>query len=110
MEQNNSCRNAGRRNGAMIFGFNLRGGSNIVPGMILVAVGALFLLGNLHIVHSTYWLAYWPVILIAVGLVQLVDASHQGARITGAVLMGAGAVVLADNLGYLTVNVWDLWP
>ena len=82
----------------------------LVPGVILVGIGALFLLGNLHIVHVRDWFAYWPVILVAIGLVQLVDANHSGGRVSGAVLLGIGALFLADNLGYIWFNLWDLWP
>jgi hypothetical protein len=80
----------------------------MIPGMILIAIGALFLLDNLHIVHVAQWLAYWPVILIAVGLVKLVDSSHQGGRIAGGVVMVVGGLFLADNLHYLRID--QMWP
>jgi predicted membrane protein len=91
-------------------GFNLGGTSALIPGLVLVGIGALFLLGNLHIVHVSSWVAYWPVILIAIGLVKLVDSTDSGGRITGGVLMGIGGLFLADNLGYITFNLGDLWP
>ena len=51
-----------------------KGTSALIPGLTLVAIGALFLLDNLHIVHVSNWFAYWPVILIAIGLVKMVDS------------------------------------
>lgn len=80
----------------------------MIPGLILIAIGALFLLDNLHIVHVAAWFAYWPVILIAFGLVKLVDSTHQGGRIAGGVLMAVGGIFLADNLGYLRID--QMWP
>ena len=80
----------------------------MVPGLVLVAIGALFLLDNLHIVHVSTWFAYWTVILIAIGLVKLVDSTHTGGRIAGGVLMGVGGLFLADNLGYLSID--QMWP
>jgi len=80
----------------------------MIPGLILVAIGALFLLDNLHIVHVSAWVAYWPVILIAVGLVKTVDSDHTGGRIAGAVLMTIGGLFLADNLGYVRID--QMWP
>jgi hypothetical protein len=80
----------------------------MIPGMILVAIGTLFLLDNLHIVHVSTWFAYWPVILIAVGLVKLVDSTHTGGQIAGGVLMAVGGLFLADNLGYLRID--QMWP
>ena len=82
----------------------------MIPGLVLIGVGALFLLGNLHIVHVNDWVDYWPVILIAIGLVKLVDSNYKYGRIAGGVLMGVGGLFLADNLGYLKFDVWDLWP
>jgi predicted membrane protein len=82
----------------------------LMPGAILIGIGALFLLGNLHIVRIHDWLDYWPVILIAIGMVHMVDARHSGGRAMGAVLMAAGGLLLADNLGYLKFRIADLWP
>jgi len=82
----------------------------MIPGLILVGIGVLFLLDNLHIVRIHDWFDYWPVILIAVGLVQLVDSSYTGGRVIGGILAGLGGLFLADNLGYLKFNIWDLWP
>ncbi len=80
----------------------------MIPGLILVAVGALFLLDNLHIVHVSAWFAYWPVLVIAVGLVKLVDSTYTGGRIAGGVMMTVGGLFLADNLGYLRID--QMWP
>ncbi len=78
--------------------------------MILVAVGALFLLGNLHIVYFKEWLQYWPVILVAAGIVKLVDSTEVGGRAAGGTLVGVGAIWLAKNLGYLDIRWHDMWP
>ena len=80
----------------------------MIPGLILVAIGALFLLDNLHIVHVSTWFAYWPVILIGFGLVKLVDSQHTGGQIAGGVLMAIGGLFLADNLGFVRID--QLWP
>ena len=80
----------------------------MIPGLILVAIGALFLLDNLHIVHVSTWFAYWPVILIAIGLVKLVDSASTAGQIAGGVLMGVGGLFLADNLGYIRIE--QMWP
>ena len=85
-----------------------RGTAAMIPGLVLVAIGALFLLDNLHIVHVSTWFAYWPVILIAIGLVKLVDSTHTGGHIAGGVLMAVGGLFLADNLGYLSID--QMWP
>src|SRR5690242_9868836 len=50
----------------------------IIPGIILVALGALFLLNNLHIIQVREFFRYWPVILIALGLARLLDSGQAG--------------------------------
>jgi len=82
----------------------------MVPAIVLIGIGALFLLNNLHIIYVREILRFWPAILIAVGIVKLVDSSDGSGRAGGAVLIGVGGVFLARSLGYLDVSVGDLWP
>lgn len=82
----------------------------MVPAIVLIAVGAIFLLHNLHIVLAQDLFRYWPAILVAVGVVKLVDSQDTSGRIGGGILVGLGAVFLAQSLGYLPIRFWDLWP
>jgi len=84
--------------------------AGLVPGLILVGIGALLFLNNLHIIYMREWLAYWPVILIAIGIVKLVDSNSVDGRVGGGVLLGLGAVLLAQSLGYLQFRLRDMWP
>jgi hypothetical protein len=43
----------------------------ILGGIILVAIGLLIWLNNLHIIHI-YWKRDWPIILIALGLIEII--------------------------------------
>jgi Domain of unknown function (DUF5668) len=82
----------------------------MVPAIVLIGIGALFLLNNLHIIYAREILSYWPAIIIAVGIVKLVDSSDGAGRAAGAVIIGVGGVFLARSLGYLDVSIGDLWP
>jgi hypothetical protein len=82
----------------------------IIPGIILVALGALFLLNNLHIIQVREFFRYWPVILIALGLARLLDSGQAGPRPDGLILIVAGAALLAVNLRFLALQYRDLWP
>ena len=93
----------------MIVGIHM-GSSHVTGGLILVAIGVLFLLGNLNIVRAIDWIAYWPVILIVIGLVQLVDSTSSTGRIGGGVMLVVGGLFLADNLDFLHFPIWNLWP
>jgi len=39
---------------------------NLTPGLVMIAIGVIFLLSNLGIIGS--WSDWWPLILIAVGV------------------------------------------
>lgn len=80
----------------------------LIPGIVLVGIGALFLLDNLHIVSAA--VLWWPVILIAVGVVHLIDYEVPARRTVGIVLVAAGGIILTVNLGYLSFDIGDLWP
>jgi len=43
----------------------------ILGGVILVAAGLLVWLNNLKVIHI-YWQRDWPIILIAIGLIEIV--------------------------------------
>lgn len=89
---------------------DLGSAEKLVPAIVLIAVGAIFLLNNLHIVFANDIFRFWPAILIAVGIVKLVDSSDTGGRTAGGILVGIGAFFLARSLGYIDVAFWDLWP
>jgi len=75
-----------------------------------VAIGALFFLNNLHIIYWREWFAYWPVILIAAGIVKLVDSAYAEGRVAGGILVGLGAIFLAQTLGFLQFRMRVMWP
>jgi predicted membrane protein len=82
----------------------------MIPAIVLIGVGALFLLNNLHIFPAREVLRYWPAILVAVGLLLLVDSKDPSGRTVGAVFAGAGALLLARNLWFLYFTWNELWP
>jgi len=82
----------------------------LVPALVLIGIGLLFLLRNLHFVYFREVFAYWPVILIAFGVMKLVDSSYQCGRVLGGFMMAAGGLILARNLGFIDIPMRDLWP
>ena len=81
-----------------------------IPAMVLIAVGAAFLLNNLRIIRFHELFQYWPVVLVAIGLFRLVDAGHTNDRVVGAVLIVVGAFLLAGTLGFYYLSWATLWP
>jgi len=87
-----------------------RSNHGLIPGVIVIGIGILFLLDNFHVVYVRDWWRYWPVALIAGGLVKLVDSNYGSGRVVGGILLGAGAILLGDNLGLIDVTIDQLWP
>ena len=88
----------------------LRGLGPILPGLLVLVLGIVFLLDNLDVVESGRIFRFWPVILIAVGVKHLWEARDRGTALSGTLLAGAGALLLLDTLRVIRFNVWELWP
>jgi hypothetical protein len=82
----------------------------ILPALVVIGIGVLFLLNNLNIFYAHEWWRYWPVLLIAAGLARMVDSPSSSGLMTGGVLVGVGGLFLADTLGYLRLSWADFWP
>jgi predicted membrane protein len=79
----------------------------LIPGAIILAVGAIFLLNNMGIVRAGNFFRFWPLILIFAGLVKLADPCR---RAWGAVLVVAGLLLQFDQFGFVHVSFGELWP
>jgi hypothetical protein len=86
--------------------------TGIFWGLIVTAVGVLFLLRNLDIFYFDSIWQFWPVILIVIGISKLsTSAGQPGGVFTGLLLMGLGAVFLLQSLHYLPGQIWQyVWP
>ncbi len=82
----------------------------IAGALVIIAVGTAFLLDNLGIVHFRELVQYWPAILIAFGVVRLVDAHGTASMIWGGTLTVVGALLLLDNLNIIYFDWRVFWP
>jgi len=80
----------------------------LVMGLLIVVVGMLFTLENVGVIDAHEYLRYWPVGLIAVGLLKLWQGS--GAIFGGFIFVFVGVWLLLQAMGIVTVSLWDLWP
>ena len=65
----------------------------IVPALVVIGIGVLFLLNNLNIFFMHDIWRFWPVILIAAGLAKMVDSPYSNGKLTGGILIGRGRPV-----------------
>ncbi|MCP4141888.1 MAG: hypothetical protein GY755_16705 [Chloroflexi bacterium] len=93
---------------------NHKSGSGLLFPFILIAVGVAFLFQNLGLIGGSLWdvlVRMWPLLLIVVGLNDLIRTRG----VVGPTLMiGLGAIFLANNLNMLQWDSWmailRLWP
>jgi hypothetical protein len=54
-------------------------GHRLIPAVIVIGIGVLFLLNNLNILYFSEWARYWPLFLIGAGLLMLFrgDSWHR---------------------------------
>src|SRR5579884_4172764 len=84
----------------------------IVPGIILLIIGTVFLLNNLGFFYIREIWQYWPVVLIVAGVAHAA-APRNGMRslLWSGMLIVMGGLLLAQNFGYIHGNVWEIiWP
>jgi len=85
-------------------------GKHLFLGIVLVAVGGLFLLGNMGILDASDVFRYWPVILIAGGIVRLAENRGRCGQGSGMFWILAGAFFLSGSVGAFRLAVWNFWP
>jgi hypothetical protein len=89
-------------------GFRITG--QLVLGVSIAVVGVLFTLDNLHILSARDYLQYWPLALIAIGLVHAGQSRTAAGVAGGAIWIVVGSALLGDRLGFVHVNIWNYWP
>jgi predicted membrane protein len=84
-----------------------RGANGIIPGIVLVTVGSIFLLDHLGIVHAESLWRFWPLILIAVGLMKIF---HDSQPLVGIGFVVVGGLVQLHELGLIGLSWGAIWP
>lgn len=81
-----------------------------VAGLALVAIGAVFLLGELGVVEEPGALvgAWWPLVFVAIGVGLLLEQRRLG---TGPVVfLGLGVLLLLATTDVVAVGAAVVWP
>jgi predicted membrane protein len=79
----------------------------LVGGIFFAALGILMTLDNLDLLVAYRFLHYWPVVLIAIGLLKLTERAD---RLMGVISLAAGALLLASNIHWIRFPISALWP
>jgi hypothetical protein len=91
-----------------------RNRGSIFFALLLVILGVIFLLSNTGVIQGDVWsliAQFWPLLLVVIGLDSIYK--REG-LVAPTFLIGIGVIFLLANLGYLSVNIWQmvltLWP
>jgi predicted membrane protein len=82
----------------------------LVLGLGIMAIGILFLLGNLNFLDPHEYIRLWPALLIVIGISYLIQSQNSSGRIWGIILTFVGSGLLLDRLYFINFNIWDYWP
>jgi predicted membrane protein len=81
----------------------------LMVGVILLGLGALFLLDSLDLLDAGRFRDYWPVLLIMWGIGNVLD-HDRGKRGWGLILVAVGSIFLLRNLHLLYIPWRAFWP
>ncbi|MFA6457020.1 MAG: DUF5668 domain-containing protein [Bacteroidota bacterium] len=81
-----------------------------ILGVMIIAVGVVFMLDNLDIIYAGNILRYWPAILIAYGISKGVQSRNSSGQLFGWVIAAVGTLMLLDRMDFIYFRVWDWWP
>jgi len=84
--------------------------TRLVIGLAIILIGILFTLDNLDLIRAGAYLRYWPVVLVAIGVVKIVQTSSWVAYAWSLVWIVVGLWLLGENVGLITISIWALWP
>ena len=82
----------------------------VIVGAGIILLGLLLLLDNLGVLDARDFTQFWPVILIVLGLLSLLQPVKPGSRIWGAILLFLGVVFLLRTMGLAYLHMRDVWP
>lgn len=84
--------------------------TQIVMGLFIIALGALFTLDNLGMVEAGRILHWWPVVPLSYGLLRLAGLGCRRSIAVGLVFALGGGLLLLHSLDLIALDPWELWP
>ncbi|HEX4441898.1 MAG TPA: DUF5668 domain-containing protein [Thermoanaerobaculia bacterium] len=82
----------------------------LIAGLVITALGTLFVLDSFGVVDAGTLFDYWPLFLILPGLAHLIWPRKSADRLWGAILAGVGTLLLLRNLNIFWISFRHVWP
>jgi Domain of unknown function (DUF5668) len=83
-------------------------GSQIAPGLVLIAVGLVFLAAKQHLIAPGYVGRLWPVVLLVLGFGRFMAKSADGKHLGGLTTILIGIIFLLHTFRVFTID--QSWP
>ena len=84
--------------------------SQVVVGLLVIALGVLFLLDNLGVLDFRYSMHFWPLVLVVIGVLKILQTRTAGGALVGGALILLGGLMTLKGLGLVYVTWRTLWP
>jgi len=95
----------------VVYGAVLKGVTGrLVFGLVVIAIGVVFLLNELDIVDARHALRWWPALALAWGLMMLTGFCCRRNVVAGVLVSFFSAWILLLKLAVVERNPWDFWP
>jgi predicted membrane protein len=85
-------------------------GKHLAAGVIFLALGAVFLLGNMGYLDVREIFSFWPLILIVFGIVRIVESREDYGQTAGIFWVVIGLFFLLGSFGIIRLAFIQLWP
>jgi hypothetical protein len=79
-------------------------------GLMLIALGTIFLLDNFNFIYVGHIGRLWPAIFILFGTVKLLETDHDTRHGNGIFWIFLGAWLLVSMNGWFDLTFHDSWP
>lgn len=84
-------------------------GRHLFAGFVFIAIGLIFLFGNMGFVNVGAILRFWPVLLIAAGVFKLAESRGDYRAGSGIFWIVVGSLFLLGSL-HIVITARDFWP
>src|SRR5215217_2469009 len=84
--------------------------SQVLMGVLVIAIGLLFLLDHLDIIEVRHALAFWPLVFIFAGGAKLLDTTSPNGYLVGLAGIGVGVTMILHRLGIIYFSWRAAWP
>lgn len=82
-----------------------------IVGLFLVALGGIFLLDQFGVLRADFaFRLFWPAVLIAFGLVCVLQPPNRGRMFWGGLILLLGIMMMVNALGIARVRYEFFWP